>query len=1428
MKKRILTALLAVCMAVTSIGLDVQAYNQPMADEQQHDGELEAASQEKNNTGKISVQKEKKEEKEEKQNDLSEQEYGKTEETGTSQEAGTFNDPVTPDDPVTSENGPDKVSEQKTEEKSKPEEAVEGTLNYILMEKNSLEVPDTQNVVASLGKEGARIAEAELIYKNETNGEEFTIPSDKMKEDMALFSMEFKEDSQSGRYLLKSISYTENGMKKIVQLSNLDMNVAFGVNTTVNAEPDDVLVNEEALKEVEANVIELDEDGNAISENTIENVLGNAQAGRSALRSVKGAAQNLVVVLDPGHDDTHAGASYHGYKEQDLALKIAKYCRDELKKYSGITVYMVRETGACPYGGWAVGSSAECNGKRVEFAANKRADIYVSFHLNASPSSSANGVGVYYPNGSYRPDLSQTGKDLAAEIYNKLRSLGLGSWGDGLFIRNSEDGTTYPDGSLADYLGIIRRSKLAGIPAVLIEHAFLSNASDVNNFLSSDTKLKKLGVADANAIASYYGLKKKGTVITTTISYVKSLKDETLKVKWKDVDNTEAYEVYRSTSKDGKYVKAAVIKGTSAYIDKNAEPGKRYYYKIRPVFPDAYKGEFSVVKSGFVVGKTTISSINSKSSRKLEINWKAVKAASGYQVYRRAESEKSYQIVGTVASGKTTSFLDTVPKNNVKYYYKIRSLNRNGGVDGCGTLSTAKYGKAVGNTKINSVTAVSDKNLKITWKKVSGASGYKVCRSTSKNGKYKEVAYIKNENASSYTDRVSGKAKAYWYKVQAVNTVNGTEGFSGWSSALNGSVIAKVSGFTASTNNEKTIQLSWKKVPGTAGYRIARSETKEGGYKVIGTAKSSAVSYTDTKVEAGKQYYYKIETMNRINGIKGKSGYTEPIAVKTVKKTSIAYVRSLNSGAVEINWKAVSGAYGYRVKRSTSIDGKYAAIATVKGKNKITYQDKKAVSGKKYYYTVETINKISGKNGYSGNSKIVSGRALLKPNITSRKTEKGGKITLNWEKIRDANGYQISRKEGTGGSYKIVARIEGGNVTSYTDNTRETGKTYYYRIRAFRKTGNKTGFSSYSSGKEAWTLDKVNIKTVSSGNGKGVTLQWESADRASQYKIQRSTLENSGFKTIKHITAGKSLIYTDKDVKAGTTYYYRIAAMNKISGVTGMGSYGQVREVQVMQTPSLGSISYSEDNHLKISWRKISNASGYQIQRSSSSQNGYKTLASLSGTSYIDTEASSASSYYYRVRSYGTLEDGTRVYSAWSAGKTGTAGYSIMGDSNVEITDMVKYYNSKYKYPASFYARKGAPNIQTFCKILKQEAEDEGVRAEVLFAQIILETGGMQFKGDVRIEQCNFGGLGASGNGAAGETFPNVRTGLRAQVQHLKAYGCTDPLKKACVDTRFKYVKRGTAPYVEWLPIPKNPYGTGWAADKDYDVKLLKIIGDIV
>ena len=156
----------------------------------------------------------------------------------------------------------------------------------------------------------------------------------------------------------------------------------------------------------------------------------------------------------------------------------------------------------------------------------------------------------------------------------------------------------------------------------------------------------------------------------------------------------------------------------------------------------------------------------------------------------------------------------------------------------------------------------------------------------------------------------------------------------------------------------------------------------------------------------------------------------------------------------------------------------------------------------------------------------------------------------------------------------------------------------------------------------------------------------------------------------------------------------------------------------------------------------------------------------------------------------------------------------IMGVSFVNYDQMAGYYLSKVGmgvYPSDILKDKGAGTIIEFCKTLIAEASFEGVRPEVLFAQVMIETGWLRFGGNVSAGQCNFGGLGSTDSGVAGASFDSVGIGLRAQTQHLKAYASTDPLLGDCVDPRFSMVKRGSAQYLTQLngkwAVPGEGYG---------------------
>lgn len=175
---------------------------------------------------------------------------------------------------------------------------------------------------------------------------------------------------------------------------------------------------------------------------------------------------------------------------------------------------------------------------------------------------------------------------------------------------------------------------------------------------------------------------------------------------------------------------------------------------------------------------------------------------------------------------------------------------------------------------------------------------------------------------------------------------------------------------------------------------------------------------------------------------------------------------------------------------------------------------------------------------------------------------------------------------------------------------------------------------------------------------------------------------------------------------------------------------------------------------------------------------------------------------------------------------TETEKTAIMGKAQATAQQMALFCRSKNSTP-----QLTSCSLEQLAEMFIEEGEAEGVRGDVAFAQSLHETGYFKFGGIVLPTQNNYAGIGALNGNATGQaaSFPDPRTGVRAQIQHLKAYASTEALVNECVDPRFSLVARGVAPYVEWLGAADNPRGCGWAVPgAGYGANIVKLLGQIM
>ncbi|MBM3660633.1 MAG: hypothetical protein FJW95_14185 [Actinobacteria bacterium] len=180
------------------------------------------------------------------------------------------------------------------------------------------------------------------------------------------------------------------------------------------------------------------------------------------------------------------------------------------------------------------------------------------------------------------------------------------------------------------------------------------------------------------------------------------------------------------------------------------------------------------------------------------------------------------------------------------------------------------------------------------------------------------------------------------------------------------------------------------------------------------------------------------------------------------------------------------------------------------------------------------------------------------------------------------------------------------------------------------------------------------------------------------------------------------------------------------------------------------------------------------------------------------------------------------------ATSTATA-VAVMGPcSRLSVDQIVAWYDGKTRSGTAPLSRAEVP-VRDLVALYVEEGKAEGVRGDLAFVQGIIETGWFGFSGRVPPSANNFSGYGATDGTAAYGIFPDARTGVRVQIQHLRAYAdpgfacAAPPLANPCVTPRSVYVNpKGKAP--TW-----NQFGGGvWATDPTYSTKILGLYTDLL
>ncbi len=268
---------------------------------------------------------------------------------------------------------------------------------------------------------------------------------------------------------------------------------------------------------------------------------------------------------------------------------------------------------------------------------------------------------------------------------------------------------------------------------------------------------------------------------------------------------------------------------------------------------------------------------------------------------------------------------------------------------------------------------------------------------------------------------------------------------------------AKPTNVKAVSASATSIKITWNAVSGATGYQVCRATASNGSYTALG-------SYTDTSkvstgLTTGTTYYYKVRAYKEVNGKRTYGDYSAVVsATPKVSKPTNLKAASASATSINISWSAVAGATGYQVWRSTSATGSFTALGSYTTTSKLSTG---LTTGTTYYYKVRAYKEVSGKKLFGDYSTVVSAVPKpVAPTNVKASVSSSTAVTVSWNKVAGASGYEVYRAESASGTYSKLGEV---STTSRKCPGLKTGKTYYFKVRAFTTVNGKKVYSNYSS-----------------------------------------------------------------------------------------------------------------------------------------------------------------------------------------------------------------------------------------------------------------------------------------------------------------------------------------------------------------------------
>lgn len=514
------------------------------------------------------------------------------------------------------------------------------------------------------------------------------------------------------------------------------------------------------------------------------------------------------------------------------------------------------------------------------------------------------------------------------------------------------------------------------------------------------------------------------------------------------------------------------------------------------------------------------------------------------------------------------------------------------------------------------------------WNGAPDATGYEVYQGTSPSDpNKKKIGDTKN---TYFTNSNKSTGTMYKYMVRAYSDASGKRVYGDYSDVFTTCTLpANISKISASARGT-SVTISWDKVSKATDYIVEHNVN--GAWKQVGT--TSSLSYKVNGITQNGVNKFRVKARRNYSGVYYNGGYTYVNAEVTDIPSTVTGIRSTSNTSTSntLTWNASKKAEGYEVYQWIGTNDSYKLIGTT---TSTKFTNSKKSSGTMYRYKVRAFNTVDGQRiegAYSSELTTCTLPANVSFSLCSTDVDS---ITLNWNKVSKATGYQVEMY--TNGTWKTLSTLSG---TSYTASDLSQKTAYRFRVRAIRNYNYINYYGDYT--EKDITIRPANTPeglSSSVNTSSSNTITWESVNGVSGYSVYQWIGTTDSYKKLGDTAYP---YYTNSGKSSGTMYTYRVKAYYVSDNVM---QYSKPAQLVTCTLPANVTVKTAKRSGSKISlaWNKVSKATGYEIYVKSG--RSWKKLTTTSGKSYTAKNLSGTKTF--RIRAYRKY-NGVNYYGAYT------------------------------------------------------------------------------------------------------------------------------------------------------------------------------------